>query len=89
MTVNASMQALTAVEFFFSGRASHAGAAPHLGRSALDAVELMNVGANYLREHVPDGSRIHYQITNGGAAPNVVPDAPVSIISCGQATVNR
>lgn len=74
-TVNASMQALTAIEFFFSGRTSHAGAAPHLGRSALDAVELMNVGANYLREHVPDGSRIHYQITNGGAAPNVVPDA--------------
>jgi aminobenzoyl-glutamate utilization protein B len=74
-TANASMQALTAVEFFFSGRTSHAGAAPHLGRSALDAVELMNVGANYLREHVPDGSRIQYQITNGGAAPNIVPDA--------------
>ncbi|TWD98563.1 aminobenzoyl-glutamate utilization protein B [Neobacillus bataviensis] len=74
-TANASMQALTAIEFFFSGRTSHAGAAPHLGRSALDAVELMNVGSNYLREHVPDGTRIHYQITNGGAAPNVVPDA--------------
>jgi len=74
-TVNFRMQALTAIEFFFSGRTSHAGATPHLGRSALDAVELMNVGANYLREHVPDGTRIHYQITNGGAAPNVVPDA--------------
>lgn len=74
MTANISMQALTAVEFFFSGRTAHAAGAPHLGRSALDAVELMNVGANYLREHVPDGSRIHYQITNGGLAPNIVPD---------------
>ena len=74
MTVNASMQALTAIEFFFKGRTAHAAAAPHLGRSALDAVELMNVGANYMREHVPDGSRIHYQITNGGAAPNIVPE---------------
>ncbi|MGG4046096.1 amidohydrolase [Paenibacillus favisporus] len=74
MTANHSMQALTGVEFFFSGRTAHAGAAPHLGRSALDAVELMNVGANYLREHVPDGSRIQYQITNGGQAPNIVPD---------------
>lgn len=75
MTANFRMQALTAIEFYFSGRTSHAGAAPHLGRSALDAVELMNVGANYLREHVPDGSRIHYQITNGGMAPNIVPDS--------------
>jgi aminobenzoyl-glutamate utilization protein B len=74
MTSNTRSQALTAVEIYFSGRTSHAGIAPHLGRSALDAVELMNVGANYLREHVPDGTRIHYQITNGGAAPNIVPD---------------
>lgn len=74
MTANISMQALTAIEFFFHGRTAHAAAAPHLGRSALDAVELTNVAANYLREHVPDGSRIHYQITNGGLAPNIVPD---------------
>lgn len=74
MTANMSMQALTGVEFFFHGRTAHAGGAPHLGRSALDAVELMNVGANYLREHILDGSRIHYQITNGGQAPNIVPD---------------
>lgn len=73
MTTNLSMQALSGVEFHFFGRTAHAAAAPHLGRSALDAVELTNVGANYLREHVPDGSRIHYQITNGGQAPNVVP----------------
>ncbi|WP_028558998.1 amidohydrolase [Paenibacillus pinihumi] len=66
--------ALTSIEFFFKGRAAHAGVAPHLGRSALDAVELANIGANYLREHVPEGSRIHYTITNGGEAPNIVPD---------------
>lgn len=74
MTANLSMQALSSIEFSFHGRTAHAAAAPHLGRSALDAVELTNVGANYLREHVLDGSRIHYQITNGGLAPNVVPD---------------
>lgn len=58
---------------------SHAAiAAPHLGRSALDAVEIMNVGANYLREHVKNSVRIHYCITNGGAVPNSVPaDAEV------------
>ena len=60
--------------FKFKGIASHAGGSPEKGRSALDAVELMNVGANYLREHVPDKVRIHYTITNGGRVPNIVPD---------------
>ncbi|MBP2234778.1 aminobenzoyl-glutamate utilization protein B [Sinorhizobium kostiense] len=61
------------INFHFSGRASHASASPHLGRSALDAVELMNVGANYLREHMPSTARIHYAVTDtGGHAPNVV-----------------
>ena len=47
--------------------------APHLGRSALDAVELMNVGVNYLREHIIPEARVHYAITNsGGTSPNVV-----------------
>lgn len=59
--------------FRFKGKSAHAAAAPHLGRSALDAVELMNVGVNYLREHMIDGARIHYAITDtGGASPNVV-----------------
>lgn len=59
--------------FRFTGRAAHAANAPHLGRSALDAVELMNVGVNYLREHMPDDARIHYAITDsGGRSPNVV-----------------
>lgn len=59
--------------FRFKGRASHAAAAPHVGRSALDAVELMNVGVNYMREHMPSDARVHYAVTNtGGDAPNVV-----------------
>ena len=63
----------TRIDFTFTGRASHAAAAPHLGRSALDAVELMNVGVNYMREHMPDGARVHYAILDsGGVAPNVV-----------------
>jgi aminobenzoyl-glutamate utilization protein B len=61
------------IEFNFYGRASHAASQPHLGRSALDAVELMHVGVNYMREHMPSTARIHYAVTNtGGAAPNVV-----------------
>jgi aminobenzoyl-glutamate utilization protein B len=61
------------IDYTFRGRASHAAAAPHLGRSALDAVELMNVGVNYMREHMPSDARIHYaMIDGGGVAPNVV-----------------
>jgi aminobenzoyl-glutamate utilization protein B len=63
----------TRVDFSFAGRASHAAMSPHLGRSALDAVELMSVGVNYLREHVPQDARIHYAYLDaGGMAPNVV-----------------
>jgi aminobenzoyl-glutamate utilization protein B len=68
-----SLLSLYSAVFTFTGRSSHAGAAPHAGRSALDAVELMNVGANYMREHVLDQNRIHYIITNGGTEPNTVP----------------
>lgn len=65
--------ACTGGSFRFIGKSSHAAASPHLGRSALDAVELMNVGANYLREHIIQDARIHYAITNtGGISPNVV-----------------
>ena len=60
-------------KFRFYGIASHAAAAPENGRSALDAVEAMNFMVNQLREHVPMESRIHYVITRGGEAPNVVP----------------
>ncbi|GBQ91624.1 aminobenzoyl-glutamate utilization protein [Acetobacter nitrogenifigens DSM 23921 = NBRC 105050] len=63
----------TRIDFTFTGKASHAAAAPHLGRSALDAAELMNIGANYLREHMPQSARLHYAyIDAGGVAPNVV-----------------
>lgn len=59
--------------FRFKGKSAHAAAQPHLGRSALDAVELMNVGVNYLREHIIQEARVHYAVTNtGGLAPNVV-----------------
>ncbi|MDZ7778832.1 MAG: amidohydrolase [Gemmatimonadota bacterium] len=61
--------------FRFSGVSAHAAAAPERGRSALDGVEAMNHMVNLMREHVPQETRIHYVITNGGAAPNVVPDA--------------
>ena len=61
------------VDYAFEGIAAHAGAAPHRGRSALDAVELMNVGCNFLREHMELTSRIHYAILDaGGTAPNQV-----------------
>jgi aminobenzoyl-glutamate utilization protein B len=63
----------TRIDFTFHGKSSHAAAAPELGRSALDAVELMNVGVNYMREHMPDHARIHYAMLDGGGiAPNVV-----------------
>jgi len=61
------------VDYAFEGIAAHAGAAPHRGRSALDAVELMNVGCNFLREHMELTSRVHYAILDaGGTAPNQV-----------------
>lgn len=61
--------------FEFKGITAHAGATPHLGRSALDAAELMSVGVNYLREHMIDKARIHYAyVDSGGDAPNVVQD---------------
>jgi aminobenzoyl-glutamate utilization protein B len=61
------------IDFAFKGRAAHAATAPHLGRSALDAVELMSVGVNYMREHMPSDARIHSALLDaGGVAPNVV-----------------
>ena len=63
----------TRADFSFTGRTSHAAVSPHLGRSALDAVELMNVGVNYMREHMPSDARVHYALLDtGGIAPNVV-----------------
>jgi aminobenzoyl-glutamate utilization protein B len=71
-------KANVSVKFRFAGLPAHASASPHEGRSALDAVELMNVGVNYMREHVKEDTRIHYVVTRGGGQPNVVPpDAEV------------
>lgn len=71
--MNVRMLANYSARFKFKGKSAHAAAAPHLGRSALDAVELMNVGVNYLREHMVPDARIHYAVTDtGGTSPNVV-----------------
>lgn len=68
-----SLQANCQAYFRFHGVSAHAAGAPHLGRSALDAVELMDVGVNYMREHMEPTDRIHYAITDtGGSSPNVV-----------------
>ncbi len=74
MVHDSAYLANASAHFYFKGRTAHAGNAPEQGRSALDAVELMNVGANYLREHVIDRTRIHYTTDSGGFAPNIVPD---------------
>lgn len=75
MAIGVRMVANYKVRFDFKGTTSHAGAAPEKGRSALDACELMNVGVNYLREHVISDARLHYAyLDHGGEAPNVVPD---------------
>jgi aminobenzoyl-glutamate utilization protein B len=64
---------LVSVEYTFEGESSHSGSAPWRGRSAMDAVELMNVGWNFRREHLRIQQRSHYVVTNGGDQPNVVP----------------
>ncbi len=72
-SVGASL-ANKSAKFRFYGVSAHAAISPEKGRSALDAVEAMNMMVNMMREHIPQESRIHYVITNGGKAPNVVPD---------------
>ncbi|MEZ5404410.1 MAG: amidohydrolase [Bryobacteraceae bacterium] len=72
-SLDSSLANITA-KFTFHGTASHAASAPENGRSALDAVMLMTHAVELLREHVPQETRLHYIVTNGGAAPNIVPD---------------
>ena len=62
------------MKLLFTARRPHASGDPWDGRSALDAVELMDIGVNFLREHIKPTARIHYVIKDGGKAPNVVPD---------------
>lgn len=77
MAANAAIDeaflAMNTMKFKFHGISAHAAQSPESGRSALDAVELMNTGTNFMREHVIDKARIHYTITNAGGAPNIVP----------------
>jgi aminobenzoyl-glutamate utilization protein B len=70
----ASSNVISGCRFHFHGKTSHAAGSPEQGRSALDAVELMNIGVNFLREHLIPEARIHYVIEEGGGQPNVVPD---------------
>ncbi|MBM3993938.1 MAG: amidohydrolase [Planctomycetes bacterium] len=72
-TYFSASKACVSAKFTFSGIPAHASGSPDKGKSALDGVELMNVGANYMREHIKETSRVHYVITNGGGQPNVVP----------------
>ncbi|MCW1970213.1 MAG: amidohydrolase [Anaerolineae bacterium] len=72
-SVTGSSLAMNSFKVNFYGMAAHAGAMPHMGRSALDGCMLMDVGVNYLREHIIPEARIHSVITSGGGAPNVVP----------------
>ncbi len=69
-----------AMIFRFRGRASHAAMAPHAGRSALDGVQLFNLGLEFLREHVERGTLIHYVISDGGARPNIVPESAATTL---------
>lgn len=73
MVYDSGYLASASAHFEFKGKSSHAAFAPEVGRSALDAVELMNVGVNYLREHVTSKARIHYTTESGGFSPNIVP----------------
>jgi aminobenzoyl-glutamate utilization protein B len=70
----ASSLANNSVKFHYRGKTSHAAGSPEQGRSALDAIELMNIGVNFLREHIIQEARVHYVIEEGGGQPNVVPD---------------
>ncbi|MBY8998217.1 MAG: amidohydrolase [Candidatus Thorarchaeota archaeon] len=69
-----SSLAMNSAKFHFYGTTAHSAATPYVGRSALDAIELMNVGVNFMREHVVQEARLHYVIEAGGMQPNVVPD---------------
>jgi len=73
VTLKSSL-AVSSVRFHFHGKAAHASASPEEGRSALDAVQLMNIGVEFMREHVPQDARIHYVVERGGGQPNIVPE---------------
>ena len=85
-----SSAACMQVEYHFTGIAAHAANNPDMGRSALDAVELMHVGIQFLREHMPPNSSIHYSITDaGGVSPNVVQPAATTVLMVRGETVRK
>ena len=85
-----SSAACMQVEYHFTGIAAHAAGNPDMGRSALDAVELMHVGIQFLREHMPPNSSIHYSITDaGGVSPNVVQPAAATVLMVRGETVRK
>jgi len=69
-----------AVVFSFKGRASHAGMAPHAGRSALDAAQLFNLSMEFMREHLEPGIMLHYVVSDGGQRPNIVPESAATFL---------
>jgi aminobenzoyl-glutamate utilization protein B len=69
-----SSNSVNSVKYHYYGKTAHAAGSPEQGRSSLDAIELMNIGVNFLREHIIQDARIHYVIEEGGGQPNVVPD---------------
>ena len=85
-----SSAACMQVEYSFTGVSAHAADNPHMGRSALDAVELMHVGIQFLREHMPPNSSIHYSITDAGSvSPNVVQPAAATVLMVRGETVRK
>lgn len=85
-----SSAACMQVEYSFTGVSAHAADNPHMGRSALDAVELMHVGIQFLREHMPPNSSIHYSITDAGSvSPNVVQPAATTVLMVRGETVRK
>lgn len=85
-----SSAACMQVEYSFTGISAHAADNPHMGRSALDAVELMHVGIQFLREHMPPNSSIHYSITDAGSvSPNVVQPAAATVLMVRGETVRK
>lgn len=77
---DAAGSGLVSVEYSFTGETAHSAGSPWSGRSALDAVELMNVAWNFRREHLRQQTRVHYVIRDGGDQPNVVPPHRVGLV---------
>lgn len=85
---SSTMMGMLTAKISFHGKSAHAATHPEQGRSALDGVQILNMAIEFLREHIPDKSRIHYIISNGGSTPNVVPDYASTIVTIRHADMN-